>query len=86
VDLGVFTGEFAQTLAVGAARRGQGIARPHDKHFGNAPLPATTIAAIAAASAQVPTGKAAFSTFVPEKMAPESVQRAAPTENPEYGA
>jgi len=45
--------------------------------------PALTIAAIAAASAQVPTGYAAFSTFAPEYMAPDPLRMAAPTGNRE---
>ena len=38
-----------------------------------------TMAAIAPASAQVPSGKAAFSTLQPAKTAPSSVRSAAPT-------
>ena len=48
--------------------------------------PAATIAPIAAASAQMPSGNEAFSTLHPAKMRPEEVRTAAPTRKPEYGA
>jgi len=47
---------------------------------------ASTPAAIAAGSAQLPSGKAAFSTLQPGTTVPSAVSRAAPTRNREYGA
>src|SRR4051794_25449108 len=48
--------------------------------------PAAAIAAIAPASAQVPSGDDAFSTLHPVKMRPDGVRSAAPTGKCEYGA
>ena len=47
--------------------------------------PAATIAPIAAASAQMPSGYDAFSTLQPTKTRPDAVRNAAPTGKCEYG-
>ena len=47
--------------------------------------PAETIAPIATASAQVPSGNEAFSTLQPAYTAPERARTAAPTRKCEYG-
>jgi hypothetical protein len=80
VNLGVFAGEFAHALAAGAARRDQGIAFP--KYFGDAPLTGGDHWRL---SQRLPRKCQwdAFSTFAPEKIAHETVRRAAPTANPE---
>ena len=48
--------------------------------------PAVTIAPIAAASAQMPSGNETFSTLLPAKTRPDAVRIAAPTGKCEYGA